>query len=91
MAKRQRLTPEGFAQACRAAKTAHHLLGWNTKELGEMVEWLLRERQRLSNLSEGWRDVAGYYMGDYVDSHTPAQAREEAIRRILPRPPVRRG
>jgi hypothetical protein len=67
------------------------MFGWGSRDLGEMVQWLLNENTRLHQLAEDWKEVAAYHMGNYTDTHTPAQSRAEAERRAMPRPPVRRG
>jgi len=33
--------------------------------------------------ADAWRHVAAYYLGDYTDTHTPEECREEAVRRSL--------
>lgn len=33
--------------------------------------------------SDDWRSVARYYLGDFTDTHSPAECREEAIKRSI--------
>ena len=48
------LTPEAFAAACRIARPTTHLHGWHSRDLGEMVEHLVAERDRAESRLACW-------------------------------------
>lgn len=48
------LTPEAFATSCRIARPTTHLHGWHSRDLGEMVEHLVAERDRAESRLACW-------------------------------------
>jgi len=69
------LTPEAFVAACQRCRPTKHLHGWHARNLGAMVEALLRERDEARADYTAERERANEWLAQLHDSH---RERDEA-------------
>jgi hypothetical protein len=80
------LTPEAFVAACKRCRPTKHLHGWHARELGAMVETLVRERDEARAEVERFRDgcerasIVGIAMRGEIDDLRAENARLRAAK-----------
>jgi len=73
------LTPELFVEACARARPTHHLLGWHSRDLGEMVADLCARAERAEAEVERLTKLA--YLGDH---HFPDLTYKARLEELVP-------